>query len=192
MIEQFAISDTLSGSETEGFDTSISESGIDTYFLELAHEQKKDIKEIESAKYQYGIMAKFSDSLQKLLLESAIESYKAAKDTSSKITAGEEESDTELLLDLMDAWKKGDAEKISSLLQTEEDEYFDSEKDKKLFDEYYKAIYTDRDKNMTDYAVNALKSGKEIFICVGAAHVVAEGAMADQLKALGYTVESVK
>lgn len=161
------------------------------YFLELAHRQKKDIKEIESAKYQYGTIAKFSDSLQNLLLESAIDTYKTAKDTSSKIADGEK-SDTELLLDLIDAWKKGDAEKISSLLQIEEDVEFDSEKDKKLFNEYYKAMYTDRDKNMTDYAVKALKSGKEIFICVGAAHVVAKGAMVDQLKALGYTVEAVK
>jgi uncharacterized protein YbaP (TraB family) len=45
---------------------------------------------------------------------------------------------------------------------------------------------------MTEYAEEALKSGKEIFICVGAAHVVGEGAMAEQLRDLGYTVEIVR
>jgi uncharacterized protein YbaP (TraB family) len=44
---------------------------------------------------------------------------------------------------------------------------------------------------MADYAEEALKSGKEIFICVGAAHVVGEGAVADLLAQRGYTVELV-
>ena len=45
---------------------------------------------------------------------------------------------------------------------------------------------------MTDYAVDALASGEEIFICVGAAHVVGDGAIADNLRELGYTVEVVR
>ena len=45
---------------------------------------------------------------------------------------------------------------------------------------------------MTDFAEDALASGDEVFICVGAAHVVGEGAMADLLAKRGYTVTLVK
>jgi uncharacterized protein YbaP (TraB family) len=45
---------------------------------------------------------------------------------------------------------------------------------------------------MADYAEEAVESGKEVFICVGAAHVVGEGAMADLLEERGYKVELVK
>ena len=63
---------------------------------------------------------------------------------------------------------------------------------KALYDEYYKAMITDRNDNMTDYAVDALDSGEEVFICVGAAHVIGDGAIAENLRELGYTVEMVR
>ena len=45
---------------------------------------------------------------------------------------------------------------------------------------------------MTDFAEDALASGKEVFICVGAAHIVGDGAMAQLLAQRGYTVTLVK
>ena len=45
---------------------------------------------------------------------------------------------------------------------------------------------------MTDFAEKALKDGDSVFICVGTAHIVGEGAMVDLLRDRGYTVEIVK
>ena len=44
---------------------------------------------------------------------------------------------------------------------------------------------------LADFAEQALSSGKEIFICVGAAHIVGDGAVADLMSQRGYTVERV-
>jgi uncharacterized protein YbaP (TraB family) len=52
-------------------------------------------------------------------------------------------------------------------------------------------MVTQRNISMADFAEEALDSGKEVFICVGAAHVVGPGAMADLLTQRGYTVEVI-
>ena len=49
-----------------GVDTSL---GIDMYFLNRAHEENKTILDVESAAFQYGMMAGYSEELQVLLLE---------------------------------------------------------------------------------------------------------------------------
>ena len=63
--------------------------------------------------------------------------------------------------------------------------------EKQLYEEYIKAMFVDRNLSMTDYAEASLKSGKEVFICVGAAHIVGEGAVAELLKQRGYKVERI-
>ena len=60
-----------------------------------------------------------------------------------------------------------------------------------LYDEYTEKLITARNATMTEYAENALLSGKEVFLCVGAAHIIGEGAIAENLRQLGYTVELV-
>lgn len=60
-----------------------------------------------------------------------------------------------------------------------------------MYVEYNDAMMVQRNLAMADYAEEALASGKEVFICVGAAHVVGEGAMADLLAQRGYTVERI-
>ena len=69
---------------------------------------------------------------------------------------------------------------------------FESEEEAALYAEYNDALVTQRNLSMTEYAVEALESGQELFICVGAAHVVGEGAMAELLREMGYTVELVR
>ena len=89
---------------------------------------------------------------------------------------------------MSDLWQSGDAEVLAKALS--EDEVPETEKE--LYEEYHKAMITDRNRAMTDFAEEALKSGDRVFICVGAAHVVGEGAMADLLASRGYTVTLVK
>lgn len=154
------------------------ELGIDMYFLSLADDEDKEIREIESVAFQYGMLAEFSDELQEALLESSVEN------------ADKTELYALSLNMLMDLWAKGDEENFSAYLSASDEA--SGGMSAELYDEYSTAMITDRNKNMTDYAVDALASGEEVFICVGAAHVVGDGAIADNLRELGYTVETVR
>ena len=151
------------------------ELGIDRYFIN--NKGKKQLSEIESAKEQYTMLASFSETVQSSLLYSAVNDYNEPIEESS-------------LKELMALWAAGDEAALTEKLR--KPEKFSSEEQKNLYNEYYKAAVTDRNLKMTDYAEEALLSGKETFICVGAAHIIGEGSIVEQLKARGYTVTTIK
>ena len=151
--------------------------GVDVYMINWAYNLKKDVLNIESAKFQYEMLGGFSDDLQGMLLASSVAS---AKD----LTAVRESLET-----MMNAWKTGDAEGI--LQSSDSDTAEMTEEELALYDEYLTAMVVERNASMTQYAANALESGTEIFICVGALHVLGEGGMADLLEQRGYTVEII-
>lgn len=151
-----------------------SELGIDYHLLDRAYTDRKEILEVESAAFQYGMMADFSPALQEILLESSLASLE-------ELTLAKED-----MALLVNTWAAGDEAAFAAYLAEEGE--FESEEERKLYEEYNKAMIVDRNLSMTDYAEAALKSGKEIFICVGAAHIVGEGAMAQLLAQRGYTV----
>ncbi len=151
-------------------------SGIDRYLLETAKNSGKEILEIESAELQYGVLGGFSDKLQLFLLESSVEAY------------GEIELMGEDIDKMLDLWASGNEKEFAEYLSESE---IEDEEEKRLYEEYNQGLITERNAKMTDYAEKALKSGKEIFICVGAAHVVGDGAIAQELKSRGYNVEAV-
>ena len=148
--------------------------GIDRHLLTQAAEAGKPIRDIESAKAQYEMMAGFSDELQALMLESSLASYENPEE-------GKKELD-----ELMNLWASGDEAAFAAYLAAENDDIPAA-----LAAEYNKAMLTDRNILMADYVEAALQSGDEVFVCVGAAHVVGEGAMVQLLTQRGYTVELV-
>lgn len=152
--------------------------GIDKHLINRAYKNKQEVLNVESAEFQFNMMTNYSPELQSLLLEGTIEGYNKPDEVKDELNK------------LLALWAKGDAEGLEKLLSEEEE--FESETEKALYEEYNNAMIVERNKNMTDWAENALKSGKEVFICVGAAHVVGEGAMAEMLRDRGYTVELVK
>lgn len=154
------------------------ENGVDMHLMRLAEEKGKKLVEVESVAFQYGMMAGFSEELQIYLLEGAIADY-----------ARIDELDEEINL-MMDLWVAGDEKAFAEYLDMEIE--FESEDEKRLYEEYTKAMEDDRNVTMTEFAVQALESGDEMFICVGAAHVVGEGGMAEMLREAGYTVEIVR
>lgn len=153
------------------------EYGIDQNLLLIAKEDSKEILEVESAELQYGLMAGFSEDLQAMLLQSAVDSYEDSAQTAADCQA------------LLDMWSSGDVDAFSAYLQ--EEETFEDESQRLLYAEYTEKLITERNQTMTEYAKNALLSGKEVFLCVGAAHIIGEGAIAENLRQLGYTVELV-
>lgn len=153
------------------------ELGVDRHLLNWAKEDDMPIYEIESAEIQYGILAGFSEELQIFLLEDAIAEY---EDQAVMVESTQK---------MLDMWAAGDEEGLLEMLNEEVEV---TEDQKTLWEEYQEVLITNRNITMTDYAEDALASGEEVFICVGAAHVVGEGAMADLLAQRGYTVELVR
>lgn len=154
------------------------ELGIDRHFLTLAKEEEKEILEVESVEFQYDMLAGFSEELQIFLLRDAVQSYKLSAFTKIGIDL------------LMNQWAAGDEEAFGKYLQTQDESV--EQMDADLYNEYYNAMYLSRNEAMTRWAEDALQSGKEIFMVVGAAHIVGEGAVAENLRELGYTVEIVR
>jgi len=150
---------------------------VDVYMINWAYELEMEVVDIESAKFQYEMLAGFSDGLQEILLASSVESAKAPEVTMETLQA------------MMDAWKTGDAEGV--LQSSDSDTTGMTEEELALYDEYLNAMVVERNQSMTQFAENALDSGKEVFICVGALHVLGEGGMADLLAKQGYTVEQI-
>lgn len=153
------------------------EYGVDRHMIALAYDAEKDVLDIESAEFQYNMMADFSEELQIMMLEESVEMYYA-------------EETLEELDSLIELWAQGDAEGLDEYLNQKP--LFTSVQEKQLYEEYNNALMVERNLSMTDYAEQALLTGDEIFICVGAAHIVGEGAMADLLAERGYTVEEIK
>ncbi|MBR0446184.1 MAG: TraB/GumN family protein [Oscillospiraceae bacterium] len=151
--------------------------GIDRHLLKRARNDGKPVREVESAEFQYGMMAEFSEELQIELLESSIALY------------DDWEASAADLQQMMDLWAGGDEAAFAAYLNTEV-EYADEE-EAALYAEYHDKLIVQRNATMTEYAEEALLSGEEIFICVGAAHIVGQGAIAENLRELGYTVEIV-
>ena len=155
--------------------------GIDRHLLARAKDAQKPIVEIESAKEQYEMLAGFDPALQAMLLEASLDSYD--NPMSYRVQ----------MIMLLEMWANGNEEALITYMNTEEvPEGELTEQEAALYEAYNKAMITDRNNAMADYAEEALLSDKEVFICVGAAHVVGEGAMADLLAQRGYTVELVK
>ncbi len=156
-----------------GYDGDI---GIDVHLMENAKANGKELREIESVEKQYQMLASFSPALQEMLLKNSVENYANPLGHLSFSM-------------LANAWKSGDSETLGMLVTSSPEDL--SKEEKALYEEYNKAMMTDRNILMTDYAESALSKGDTLFICVGAAHVVGDGGMADLLEDRGYTVEIV-
>jgi len=151
--------------------------GIDYHFLNKAHNESKKIYDIESMEMQFELLGGFSDKLQILLLEESVESYNTKEEYKKSLEA------------LAVAWSTGNEAEFERL---NSETSFSNEEEKKLYNEYSSKMVTERNINMANYAEDALSSGEEVFICVGAAHVIGDGAMADLLEERGYTIEVIK
>lgn len=151
--------------------------GIDRYLINQAYETDKEILEVESAELQYRMLANFSDKVQYMILASSVASYEDPEVAAAELKA------------MMDLWVSGDEEAFGEYVTAVDPTM--TQEEKQAYECYNDVMVTGRNIAMADYAESALASGKEVFICVGAAHVIGDGGMADLLTQRGYTVERV-
>ena len=146
--------------------------GIDMYFLTLAAQEGKQIREVESVEYQYNVLLGFSDELLSLIVGDSAQDPQAQADGT---------------LALYEDWLAGDEEKLIAQFNEQPEDAAEAA----LYEEYQQALVTQRNLQMTDTAEEYLKQGGTGFFVVGAAHILGDGACADLLAERGYTVERV-
>lgn len=152
-----------------------SELGMDMRLLKLANEQNKKVLEVESALFQYEMLAGFSPELQKLQLEDTL---------TCNVT--EYCNDAQELYDL---WCAGDEAALREMLN--EDPGTMTEDEQALYQEYTDAMIIDRNKGMLNVAISYLEGEQTVFYAVGLAHLLQENGLVDTLREAGYTVEQV-
>lgn len=160
--------------EKTGVETDL---GVDMHMINLAYDCDKPVLNVESPELQYNLMAGFSEELQIMLLEKSVENFERYNLYGMAMNM------------LMKTWMTGDEETL--VLMLNEESQLGTERERELYAEYTDALITQRNLSMTAYAEDALESGDELFICVGAGHIVGPDAMADLLAERGYTVERI-
>ena len=152
--------------------------GVDMHMINLAYDCDKPVLNVESPELQYNLMAGFSEELQIMLLEKSVENFERYNLYGMAMNM------------LMKTWMTGDEKTL--VLMLNEESQLGTERERELYAEYCDALITQRNLSMTQYAEDALESGDELFICVGAAQIVGPDAMADLLAERGYTVERIR
>lgn len=149
--------------------------GLDKYLLIKAHDDEKEIYEVEGMEYQFDMFTQLSD-----------DSYSFQFEALANRTI---ESDIESLDKLHEAWATGDIDHIEELANEEietDDKYAEA------VSEYEKKIYIDRNQGMKEAAENFLNGDKNVLFVVGAAHYAGDNGIISLLEKDGYTVEPVK
>ena len=155
-----------------------SEQGVDYRLLRLAREQDKDVLEVESAELQYGMDARYSDNVHKLLLASALESSR-----------NEYCAET---MELYTLWCAGDEAALTEYIRDDDIPEDATEEELEAYEEYQRILLGERDAGMLEVAEGYLASGKAVFFAVGLAHLLGETGLVDALRAAGCTVELVQ
>lgn len=156
--------------------------GIDTYLLDLAKKENKEILEVETFDFQMKLLFEAPDKYYEISILSSIDEY--------------EESVNELK-ELYSAWKKGDVEALKKLTKgdevTEEDiaKYELTQEDMKEIEAYYNAMLKDRNVGMKNKFNEYFNENKKVFYMVGAAHLIGDDGLASLLEKEGYKVTRV-
>ena len=154
-------------------------SGLDQTILQMAHDDGKDIFEVETAEFQFEMLANFSDELYDIQLSGY---------TADNIDALIKSSNA-----LYEVWKAGDLERTEKFLSDDADASYGSitPEQKKVLDDYNKTMLYDRNKGMADCAEKLLKEKENTFFMVGLAHFIGEGGIIDLLEKKGYKIEVI-
>lgn len=136
--------------------------GIDQFFLRKA--KGKDVVELETLDSQLGIFSALSLSEQEQFLDQTLVDISASEG---------------YLREMADAWQSGNLQLLeSSLLKP----FADNPDTQKL----YQAIFTERNLQMAEQAVQWLEGDRSVFLVVGAGHMIGDGGIVALLQNRGF------
>ena len=142
------------------------EQGVDKYFFEKAKQDKKATVPLETTDFQLSLFSGLSKEEEDAML----------KETLQEIT-----SFKQLLGEMTDAWKTGDTKKLDELI-------LDS---LRQFPQIHKKLLLDRNKEWAAKIEKLLAEGKNVFVVVGAAHLIGKDSVVDLLGKKGFKVSQM-
>jgi uncharacterized protein len=149
-----------------GFDPEL---GIDKHFLDRAHEQDKEIRELETIEAQLDLFFSIDDQLDDILVAEFL-------DQMSEITAITEE--------MVALWKSGDVKGLDDFLQ-------DQVGEEPEMAAFYRTLLDDRNVKMAEKIDEWLKADTDIFVVVGAGHFAGGMGILSLLEEKGYNVSQM-
>jgi uncharacterized protein YbaP (TraB family) len=150
-----------------GFDT---DKGLDRHFADAAAETHKPIGTLETTEFQLELMNSFSEELQDRLLLSALL---------------DAERKTELMDDMLQAWKSGNADAMEETKLRYVREY-------PQLKPVFEKMFDQRNDGMTRQIEQFLQTPKTTFVAIGAGHLTGERGILSQLRAKQYDVEQLQ
>ena len=140
------------------------DAGVDHAVMAIAQKNHKPSRYFETIAQQFSLLAGGSDKVQLSEFESDLKDF------------GQSDDD---LSSLVDAWSKGEEEKLAGLMNED------------LADEpeVKKALLTDRNRNWVTQIKAMLNEKKVFFITVGAGHLAGPDGVPAMLRAEGYRVD---
>ena len=139
------------------------QNGLDAHFSDEAVSDKKKMIYLETARQQLDLLANAFPGKEEDLLKQALEEIAVLEKASAE---------------MVQAWKAGDAARMEAFTQ----------KSLKEFPEVEKKLFTERNKAWTTRILRLLSQEGDVFVVVGAGHLVGKGGLLEMLKAKGYKV----
>jgi uncharacterized protein YbaP (TraB family) len=153
---------TLAGSEMIrlGFDPQL---GLDRQFFSRAKRDHKKLIFLETNEFQINLFAGLSRSRQEALLRQILTEIKVIES---------------MYADMVDAWKKGDADRLGLMM----DESFTG------FPDLHDRLITKRNRRWVAKILSLAKRKGDMLVVVGAAHLVGDKSLVDLIRRKGYDV----
>jgi uncharacterized protein len=149
-----------------GFD---GDAGVDRLFLARAQAAKKEVRSLESAESQVRMLAELPEPLQELML----------RDQLTNLGRGSEQLEF-----FVHAWEDGDAAAMDAAIQ--------QGADNPELRPFYERVFFERNVRMAEALDAQLASSKNIFVVIGAGHVVGERGVLALLGKRGYSVKQLR
>ena len=146
-----------------GFEPS---NGIDKYFHRQALEAKKKIEGLETVEFQTSLFADLAKEDQEAFLKQTLDDLDQFEKSFN---------------DIIEGWQTGDAKKIEDLLLDPMRKY----------PAIFKKFLTDRNERWVPKIEDLLRSGQNVFVVVGAGHLVGTNGVVELLKKKGLTVRQL-
>jgi uncharacterized protein YbaP (TraB family) len=141
--------------------------GVDKTLDGLARAANKPVEGFETGAEQIGFFANLTDQQQKAMLVSTIEDWDQA---------------TNMLNDMIDAWKTGNADKLGELMNTS----------LRTQPELAKLILTDRNERWAEWVSGRMAKPGTVFVAVGAGHLSGPDSVQAFLKQKGINSKRVE
>ena len=141
--------------------------GMERTFEKKAAKDKKPTGGFETADFQIGLFSKLTDEQQDEMLAQSFDELKTAR---------------KMIGSLIKAWKTGDAESLTKLL----DEGFDGHPELK------KLLLTDRNATWVEPIEKLLNGGKKTMVMVGAGHLCGPGSVVALLEKRGWKLQRIE